>query len=101
MFCECGALVFFPALASEEIRCRRCNTCFKYTKASVISVSKEFARRERYDEVQVRGVRISLSCPKCNRPELMYNSAQLRSADEGQTVFYSCEGCGYKETIQS
>ncbi|ELA42068.1 uncharacterized protein VICG_00917 [Vittaforma corneae ATCC 50505] len=101
MFCKCGALIFFPTLVSEEIRCRRCNSCFKYTNIFVISVAKELTRQDEHEDVQVRGARISLSCPKCNRPEMMYSTAQLRSADEGQTVFYSCEGCGYKETIQS
>lgn len=32
-------------------------------------------------------------CPKCNYPELMFHTMQLRSADEGQTVFYECANC--------
>ena len=33
-------------------------------------------------------------CPKCGRDEVRYNTLQLRSADEGTTVFYYCD-CGY------
>ena len=38
---------------------------------------------------------IRQTCPECGREEMRYYTLQLRSADEGSTVFYSCE-CGYK-----
>lgn len=38
---------------------------------------------------------IQETCPQCGRTEMTYYTLQLRSADEGTTVFYSCE-CGYK-----
>ena len=34
-------------------------------------------------------------CPKCKHPVLEYYTMQLRSADEGQTVFYECQKCGH------
>ena len=33
------------------------------------------------------------TCKKCGHNEAYYRTAQLRSADEGQTVFYQSEGC--------
>ena len=32
-------------------------------------------------------------CPKCGHRRLAYYTLQLRSADEGQTVFYECVKC--------
>ncbi|KAL2006329.1 hypothetical protein VTN00DRAFT_9983 [Thermoascus crustaceus] len=40
------------------------------------------------------------TCAKCGRKEMFYTTVQLRSADEGSTVFYSCV-CGYKETANN
>lgn len=101
MFCKCGTLIFYPVLASEEVRCKRCNALYTEDTCFHVSISKEFHTKTEYATVEVKGARINIPCPKCNKPEMMYNTAQLRSADEGQTVFYTCDGCGYKETVQS
>lgn len=101
MFCECGALIFFPTLASEEIRCRRCDSVITDPKIPLVCISKAFKRQAEHSDIEVRGARINMPCPKCGNAELLYNTAQLRSADEGQTVFYTCELCGYKDTVQS
>lgn len=34
-------------------------------------------------------------CPKCGNEKMSYATLQLRSADEGQTVFYTCTACKY------
>jgi DNA-directed RNA polymerase I subunit RPA12 len=38
---------------------------------------------------------IQVTCPECGRKEVRYSAVQLRSADEGSTIFYSCD-CGHK-----
>jgi DNA-directed RNA polymerase I subunit RPA12 len=35
-------------------------------------------------------------CPQCHHPQLMFRELQLRSADEGTTVFYTCPECGHR-----
>ena len=46
------------------------------------------------DDVQTTSV-IQHTCEKCGREEVRYYTQQLRSADEGSTVFYECD-CGNK-----
>ncbi|KAF2020804.1 DNA-directed RNA polymerase I polypeptide [Aaosphaeria arxii CBS 175.79] len=37
----------------------------------------------------------SQPCPECNHPEMFFREMQLRSADEGSTVFYRCAKCSH------
>lgn len=51
-----------------------------------------------YEEILRNRVRATVEepCPKCKHPILEYYTMQLRSADEGQTVFYECRKCDYR-----
>lgn len=42
------------------------------------------------------GAIIKEKCPECGHDEMEYHTLQLRSADEGATVFYTCTKCHYK-----
>lgn len=40
-------------------------------------------------------------CPQCHHPQLTFYTMQLRSADEGSTVFYECPKCAYKFNVNN
>ena len=40
-------------------------------------------------------VQVEEECPECKNPRMSFYTMQMRSVDEGQTVFYECEKCGY------
>ena len=46
----------------------------------------------------VAHAKIDEPCPKCGNPEMFFYTMQLRSVDEGSTVFYECTDakCGNK-----
>ncbi len=121
LFCDaCGSLLprIIPGANSKkkgkepEIEKVQCEDCFQYTPdtSSKVVTSKSkpsafpSALRDKHSDVQVvneEDLQVEAldtkTCPQCGRLEMFYHTKQLRSADEGTTVFYRCE-CGYKET---
>ena len=57
--------------------------------------SAKQAAAGRQQQERARAITREMPCPKCKHPELEYYTMQLRSADEGQTVFYECRKCGH------
>ncbi|KAH8728820.1 hypothetical protein GQ44DRAFT_577432, partial [Phaeosphaeriaceae sp. PMI808] len=62
------------------------------TMSAIGSESEERAVND--DEIQTSSI-IQHPCEKCGQEEVRYYTRQLRGADEGTTVFYSCD-CGHK-----
>mmetsp|Transcript_17369 Transcript_17369/g.24140 ORF Transcript_17369/g.24140 Transcript_17369/m.24140 type:complete len:118 (-) Transcript_17369:123-476(-) len=40
-------------------------------------------------------------CVKCGHPEVGFYTVQLRSVDEGQTVFYECPACKHTWSVNN
>ncbi|KAI8942573.1 hypothetical protein NX059_000631 [Plenodomus lindquistii] len=109
VFCtDCGNLLDGSAGRKNAIlTCAVCGASCKDTSSkTVVTQSKPTAfpspLRAKRSEVQtiVEGdiqttSEIDQPCEKCGRPKVRYYTQQLRSADEGSTVFYECE-CGHK-----
>lgn len=47
------------------------------------------------DGEEAEGPVVERKCPQCGNEKMSYATLQLRSADEGQTVFYTCTKCKY------
>jgi DNA-directed RNA polymerase I subunit RPA12 len=116
LFCDtCGSLLPRGNPGEAEDEMIKCDDCFQLTKDTstkkIISKSKYNAfpspLRAKHSEVQAVNAEdlqveavISKECPECHRTEMFYHTKQLRSADEGTTVFYRCE-CGYRENTNN
>lgn len=48
---------------------------------------------EQSHEDEEDGPIVERRCPKCGNERMSYATLQLRSADEGQTVFFTCTKC--------
>ena len=48
-----------------------------------------------------KNAKIDEPCPKCGNPEMFFYTMQLRSVDEGQTVFYECPKCEYVFSVNN
>lgn len=113
IFClDCGNLLDNPSTVSgSEIECAQCQARYpksKFSNLKVITSTSEDAfpssLRSKKSVVKTslkkdelgEGATIKEKCPKCGNEEMHYHTLQLRSADEGATVFYTCTSCGYK-----
>ena len=53
------------------------------------------------DDDTVKKATVDEECSKCKNPTMLFYTMQMRSADEGQTVFYECPKCGYKYSVNT
>ncbi|KAL4707309.1 hypothetical protein ACJJTC_019847 [Scirpophaga incertulas] len=108
-FCvRCGTIL--PLLQKlGSVKCYSCraiydasnynNLKFQYTiNFNTVSVT---SNKDIMNTDAPEGPIVERRCPKCGNDRMSYATLQLRSADEGQTVFYTCTSCKYKETENS
>jgi len=106
-FCPgCGALL--PSLeARGDVVCIVCKHIVSSTlyDEKVVQYTVKFNRVEgaklAKEQEGEEGPVVERRCPKCDSERMSYAAIQLRSADEGQTVFFTCVKCKFKESENS
>lgn len=84
----------YPASQFENLTVvtRSAENAFPSTLKSKRSVVKTSIKHDDMED----GATIKEKCPQCGHDEMQYHTLQLRSADEGATVFYTCKKCSYR-----
>eukprot|EP00013_Stygamoeba_regulata_P005135 CAMPEP_0177640028 /NCGR_PEP_ID=MMETSP0447-20121125/6329_1 /TAXON_ID=0 /ORGANISM="Stygamoeba regulata, Strain BSH-02190019" /LENGTH=150 /DNA_ID=CAMNT_0019142081 /DNA_START=56 /DNA_END=508 /DNA_ORIENTATION=- len=111
-FCpDCGCLLETPNAFSKTLSCKLCNFSLPVSKlANKVTVTKRRKRKvdnsaDNEDDTKTRAkdtrATVNDDCPECGHNRLYFNTAQLRSADEGQTVFFECMKCGYGWSVNT
>ncbi|XP_056335151.1 DNA-directed RNA polymerase I subunit RPA12 [Danio aesculapii] len=109
-FCpECGNILPLPSRLNT-ITCPRCS--FKISvqdftsqviKSSVMfnPLDQSSVAVESAEDAELKGPVIDRKCSRCNKEGMVYHTRQMRSADEGQTVFFTCIHCRFQEKEDS
>lgn len=108
-FCpDCGSVLPLPG-AQDTVVCPRCGFSIdvrdfegKVVKTSVVFHKLGAAIPTSVDEgPESQGPVVDRRCPRCGHEGMAYHTRQMRSADEGQTVFYTCINCKFQEKEDS
>lgn len=108
-FCpNCGSILP-PLKSAGKVTCFLCSSDYEPSVFGRMEVeyTVHFNKipskktKDKYEDQEAEGPVIDRKCPKCGNNKMSYATLQLRSADEGQTVFYTCTKCNFKETENS
>lgn len=108
-FCpQCGTIMDPPS-SQQTVHCIMCNFSCHFedlNTGEVVTRSAPTAKpawitEEKDDEALEKHATIEEPCPKCGNPEMYFYTMQLRSVDEGSTVFYECGKCSHKYSINN
>lgn len=115
-FCSvCGSILPLPVTGSDVLSCKLCSTSisvdslegivihsFKKFNQHKLKSSDEMERMKEMEESATNhGPVVKRECSKCHHKKMTYTTRQTRSADEGQTVFFTCIKCNFTETEYS
>lgn len=115
-FCSlCGSILPLPTSENNQIQCRVCSTAINISSVHGIEIhsfksynqhklrsTEEIERMKEIESVATKhGPVVERECSKCSHKKMTYTTRQTRSADEGQTVFYTCLKCNFTETEYS
>ncbi|KAJ7171561.1 DNA-directed RNA polymerase I kDa polypeptide [Mycena crocata] len=107
LFCpSCGTLLELPKDGEVTVVCEQCAhvepaSSYENTEITTRSDPDAFPsalRQKRKTQTKLhdqgdQGTLVSEKCPSCGALEAWSKEMQLRSADEGSTIFYTCVAC--------
>ncbi|XP_045620692.1 DNA-directed RNA polymerase I subunit RPA12 [Procambarus clarkii] len=113
-FCpSCGAILILPKFG-ETVECAVCTFSIFIDSliGRVTSYNVEFTprgaltaavkkKKVKADDSEFGQMDNDRECSKCGNIGMSYTTMQLRSADEGQTIFYICPKCKHREVENS
>eukprot|EP01038_Epipyxis_sp_PR26KG_P011645 gene11645-15597_t len=108
-FCSfCGSILDPPEVV-DIVKCSFCSFTCKFSDLQVAHVITKslpkpkpaWISAEVIEKELDKYAKIEEPCPKCAHPELYFYTMQLRSVDEGSTVFYECPKCAHKFSINN
>ncbi|KAM9838425.1 DNA-directed RNA polymerase I subunit RPA12 [Aulostomus maculatus] len=109
-FCpECGNVLPLPGVP-DTVRCPRCSFGIpvaefssREIRSTVVFNPLELAllALEADGASELKGPVVDRRCSRCGKEGMVYHTRQMRSADEGQTVFFTCVHCRYQEKEDS
>ncbi|KAH7910021.1 hypothetical protein BJ138DRAFT_1173402 [Hygrophoropsis aurantiaca] len=106
LFCpNCATLLNLPQDGEPVIVCEQCNheepaTSYENIEITTRSHPEAFPsalRQKRKTQTKIHQgkvlPKVSEKCPVCGHLEAFYEEKQMRSADEGSTILYTCVSC--------
>ncbi|KAG1746886.1 transcription factor S-II-domain-containing protein [Suillus placidus] len=106
LFCpHCGTLLSPPKDDEQTVICEQCSyeePASSYENIEITTRSHPEAfpsalRQKRKTQTKVHQgkvlPKVSEKCPACGHLEAYYEEKQMRSADEGSTILYTCVSC--------
>lgn len=104
-FCpQCGTVLPLPGM-EDVVTCKLCGFQIDVTDFDGLEIQtklevnkpESFMTEHEEADTELSGPKADRKCSKCGHDEMIYTTRQTRSADEGQTVFFTCPACRFQE----